>query len=59
MDLQAATKLGGKHWNLVKLAALLCFVVAGMLMVVSLLNKSNSRAGSVSLPMPSLHVSRG
>jgi hypothetical protein len=37
MDLLAAQRRHGKHWNVARIGALLCFVVAGGILVASLL----------------------
>lgn len=37
MDLHTAQQLNGRLWNGAKLAALLCFVVAGILLATSLI----------------------
>jgi len=37
MDLLAAQRRHGKHWNVARIGALLCFVLAGGILVASLL----------------------
>jgi len=37
MDLLAAQRRHGKHWNVARIGALLCFAVAGGILVASLL----------------------
>jgi hypothetical protein len=37
MDLLAAQRRHGKHWNIARIGALLCFIVAGGILVASLL----------------------
>lgn len=44
MDLHAASRLAGTRWKLTKLAALLCFLVAGGLLVMSLSGITRARA---------------
>jgi len=51
MDLQSTARLAGKRWGLIKGAALLFFAIAGVLMIVSLVNAGRARAGSAS-PTP-------
>lgn len=46
MDLQTAQRLSGRRWQIAKLAALLCFVVACGLLVSSLAASSHAGAGA-------------
>lgn len=53
MDLLAAQRRHGKHWNVARIGALLCFVVAGGILVASLLHPQpgageNGLAASIS-----------
>jgi hypothetical protein len=48
MDLQTAQRLSGRRWQIAKLAALLCFVVACGLLVSSL--AASSGFGAEMLP---------
>jgi hypothetical protein len=46
MDLLAAQRRHGKHWNVARIGALLCFVVAGGILVASLLHPHPHPGGS-------------
>jgi hypothetical protein len=48
MDLQTAQRLSGRRWQIAKLAALLCFVIACGLLVSSL--AASSGLGAEMLP---------
>ena len=51
MDLQTASRLSGRKWQLARFGALLCFALACGLLVSTLLN--SSRAGSLEPPTAS------
>ena len=44
MDLQAASRIAGARWNLAKVVALICFLLAGGLLVMSLSGITRARA---------------
>lgn len=44
MDLQAASRMAGERWVLAKVVALICFLLAGGLLVMSLTGASRARA---------------
>ncbi len=44
MDLQAASRIAGERWNLAKIVALICFLLAGGLLVMSLSGITRARA---------------
>jgi hypothetical protein len=46
MDLLSADRLNGNRWNAAKLGAFFCFVVAGSILVASLLLPPTPRAAS-------------
>jgi hypothetical protein len=46
MDLLSAQRRHGKHWNIARIGALLCFVVAGGILVASLLHPQPAPGGS-------------
>jgi hypothetical protein len=46
MDLLAAQRRHGKHWNVARIGALLCFVLAGGILVASLLLPHPNPGGS-------------
>ena len=48
MDLLAAQRRHGKHWNIARIGALLCFVVAGGILVAALLLPQPHPGGSES-----------
>jgi hypothetical protein len=46
MDLLAAQRRHGRHWNVARIGALLCFIVAGGILIASLLRPYSLPAGS-------------
>lgn len=44
MDLQAASRMAGERWSLTKVIALICFLLAGGLLVMSLTGTTRARA---------------
>ncbi len=52
MDLQSSVQLSDGRWKLVKAAALFCFILAGALLIVSLLGHGRASAAG-SMPIAS------
>jgi len=46
MDLRAAEQLNGKLWQHAKLGALLCFFVASLLLLASLISPGSEESGN-------------
>lgn len=52
MDLHAATRLGGQRWNIAKVLALLCFLVACAILVITLTGSARADMSVSGMPLP-------